>query len=97
MSDPTDFTGGTPPPPSRDRKRDTRLVLTGVVAVLLVWFALTNLQDVEIHFWLVSAKAPLIVVVVISGFLGAAVALLAQRLSRRRRRQGAAGNGDLDV
>lgn len=100
MSDPTDFTGGAPAPPARDRKRDVRLVLTGVVAVLLVWFALINLQDVEIHFWLTSAKAPLIVVIVISGVLGAAVAVLVQRLTRRRRQAGGgAGHGgaDLDV
>jgi hypothetical protein len=31
---------GGSPPPRRDRRRDVRLVLTGVVAVLLVWFAL---------------------------------------------------------
>ncbi len=83
MSDPMIPDGGSAPRPARDRKRDVRLVLTGVVAVLLVWFALINLQDVEIHFWLTSTRSPLIVVIVISGVLGAAVALLAQRLRRR--------------
>lgn len=78
--------GGQPVP--RDRRRDLRLVLTGVVAVLLVWFALVNLQDVEIHFWLSSTKSPLIVVIIIAGLLGAAVALLASRVVRHRRRPG---------
>lgn len=72
-------------PASRDRKRDTWLVLTGVAAVLLIWFALANLNSVQIHFWVYSTHhTPLIVVIVISGLLGAAVALLATR----RRRQG---------
>lgn len=84
MSDPMIPDGGTAPPP-RDRKRDARLVLSGVAAVLLIWFALINLQDVQIHFWLVSAKSPLIVVIAISGALGVAMVLLAQRVSRRRR------------
>lgn len=61
------------------------MVLTGVVAVLLVWFALVNLQDVEIHFWLTSTKYPLIVVVVISGLLGSAITLLLSRVVRNRR------------
>ena len=61
------------------RTRDARMVLTGVVAVLLVWFAFTNLQDVEIHFWLSSARAPLVVVIAISGALGALIGALVTR------------------
>lgn len=67
----------------RDRRRDTRLIVTGVVTVLLLWFALANLQDVSIHFWVSTTKAPLIVVIVISGLLGAAIGLLAQRRRQR--------------
>jgi lipopolysaccharide assembly protein A len=83
MSDHYGIEGGEAPAP-RDRKRDTRMVLTGVVAVLLIWFAVINLQDVSIHFWLTTTKAPLIVVVVISVVLGAAITLLLTHLSRRR-------------
>ena len=93
MSDPMMPSGGSPPPPGRDRRRDARLVLTGVVAVLLVWFALINLQDVQIHFWLTSAKSPLIVVIVISGVLGVAIALLSRRLAGRRRSSDGDGVG----
>ncbi len=67
------------------RSRDLRLVAVGVVAVLLVWFAFTNLQDVQIHFWLTSARAPLIVVIAISGVFGAAIGAL---VSRRRHPSG---------
>ncbi len=88
MSDP--FTGLPQTPqveakPPRDRGRDARLVLTGVLGVLLVWFAIANLQDVPIHFWVTSTRASLIVVIIISGALGALVAQLAGRARRRHR------------
>lgn len=86
MSDPNQ--GSSPArrdKPARDRKRDARLVLTGIVSVLLVWFALGNLQQVEIHFWLVSSRASLISVIVISGVLGVAIGVL---FSRRRGHRG---------
>jgi len=83
----SDLTGSEddPQPASRDRMRDIRLVLTGVVAVVLAWFALINLQDVRIHFWLMSTESPQIVVIAVSGVLGAAVALLLSRLAHRRK------------
>ena len=84
MTDPMKAEGNERPA-VRDRRRDARMVVTGVVAVLLVWFALVNLQDVEIHFWLTSAKSPLIVVIAIACVLGGGVALLISRSSRRRR------------
>lgn len=70
-------------PARRDRRRDARLVLVGVLAVLLVWFAFANLHEVNINFWLSTRRAPLIVVIVISGLLGAMVGRL---VSRRRSR-----------
>jgi uncharacterized integral membrane protein len=76
---------GDEQPTARRRSRDVRVAVTGAVAVLLVWFAVANLQDVPIHFWVKSAAAPLIVVVAISGVLGASVAGLVGRATRRRR------------
>jgi len=87
MADDTETGGeGGGEPVLRDRRRDARLVLSGVAAVLLVWFALANLQDVKIHFWLVSTKSPLIVVVAISVLLGSLVSVLLSRFARGRRR-----------
>lgn len=63
----------------KDRRRDAVLVATGVAAVLLIWFALANLHTVTINFWIHDYQASLILVIVISGLLGAAIALLAKR------------------
>lgn len=90
MTDQTSSDGGEHPAP-RDRRRDARLVLSGVASVLLVWFALVNLTRVSITFWLSTTKAPLIVVIVISGVLGAVITLLLTRRTRRRHRDEAAG------
>jgi uncharacterized integral membrane protein len=67
----------------RDRKRDVRLVVMTLAAVLLIWFVVGNAQSVEIHFWITSAKTSLIVVILISAALGAILGML---LSRHRKR-----------
>jgi uncharacterized integral membrane protein len=71
--------------PHRDRRRDARMVTTGILAALLLWFAFANLQNVTIDFWLWSAKAPLILVIVISGLLGAFLAMMARRRRAKSR------------
>jgi uncharacterized integral membrane protein len=77
-------TEGDKRPTTRDRRRDARLVATGILAVLLVWFAIGNRQDVEIHFWVHTTRAPMIVVVAVAIALGAGVLLLISRFTRRR-------------
>jgi uncharacterized integral membrane protein len=62
-----------------DRRRQATLVGVGVAAILLAWFALANLRDVQIDFWVVNRHAPLILVIVISGLLGALIAVLVMR------------------
>ncbi len=76
------------PEPSRREVRPARLVLLGIAVVLLIWFAVANLQGVRIRFWVSSAHAPLIVVIVISGFLGAAASGMWSWFRRRRRAGG---------
>jgi uncharacterized integral membrane protein len=68
-----------------DRRRAATLVGVGIAVVLLVWFALGNIHDVSIEFWFTSRKAPLIIVILISGLLGALIGAL---VVRRRQPKG---------
>jgi len=74
---------GSDQTPEADHGRDMRLVLSGVVAVLLAWFAIANLEDVNVHFWVVTTRAPVVAVVAISGVCGALIAFLAARFGRK--------------
>jgi uncharacterized integral membrane protein len=69
---------------SPERMGNARLVGIGVAAVALGWFALANLGSVSIRFWISERRAPLILVIVIAGLLGALIAMLAQRYKSRR-------------
>jgi uncharacterized integral membrane protein len=62
-----------------DWRTNARIVASGVAGVLLLWFALGNLKSVSIDFWVKDTKAPLIVVIAISGLLGALISVLARR------------------
>jgi uncharacterized integral membrane protein len=61
------------------RRQDARLVAIGGSAVLLGWFALANFGSVTINFWVHGSHAPLILVILISGLLGALIATLSLR------------------
>jgi uncharacterized integral membrane protein len=62
-----------------DRGHQFRLVGILVLGILLGWFALANIGSVRIDFWLFHRQAPLILVIVISGLLGALIAALVMR------------------
>jgi uncharacterized integral membrane protein len=64
---------------SPDRRRQATLVGVAVAVVLLAWFALANIRDVRIDFWVFNRQAPLILVIVISGLLGALITALVMR------------------
>ena len=59
------------------------MVGVAVAAVLLAWFALANLRRVQIDFWVFNRQAPLILVIVISGLLGALITALIMRRKPR--------------
>jgi uncharacterized integral membrane protein len=60
------------------------MVGVAVAVILLAWFALANLRDVQIDFWVFNRHAPLIVVIVISGLLGALITALIMRRRPKR-------------
>jgi uncharacterized integral membrane protein len=64
---------------SVDHRRRMTLIGVGIAGVLLGWFALANLRDVRIDFWFYNRQAPLILVIVISGLLGALIGALVMR------------------
>ncbi len=70
-----------------DRRRQATQVGMAVAVVLLVWFALANLRRVQIDFWVFNRQAPLIVVIVISGLLGALITALVMRRKPRGPRE----------
>jgi uncharacterized integral membrane protein len=74
-SDPVEQSGGR----DTDRRRQAALVGVGIAVVLLVWFAVGNFHDVSIEFWVYERKAPLIIVILISGLLGALITALVMR------------------
>jgi uncharacterized integral membrane protein len=64
---------------SVDRRHQATLIGVGAAVVLLVWFTLANLHDVKIDFWVADRQAPLVLVIVISGLLGALIGALVMR------------------
>jgi uncharacterized integral membrane protein len=62
-----------------DRRHQATLVAIAVAVILLGWFAVANLKSVRIDFWVFHRDAPLIVVIVISGLLGALITALIMR------------------
>ena len=62
-----------------DRRRQATIIGIAIAVVLLVWFSLANLRDVRIDFWVFNRQAPLILVIVISGLLGALIGVLVTR------------------
>jgi uncharacterized integral membrane protein len=62
-----------------ERRRRVLLVGVAVAVILLAWFALGNIHDVSIRFWIYQRRAPLIIVILISGLLGALITALVMR------------------
>ncbi len=62
--------------------RTAGLVVLGILATL---FAVTNLEEVKVHWIFGSGHAPLIIVIAVSVLVGIVLTYLAERLARRRR------------
>ncbi|HEY4997251.1 MAG TPA: hypothetical protein VII03_04585 [Solirubrobacteraceae bacterium] len=77
-----------PPKAARARRSSGELARTGamvVLAVLITLFAVTNLDEVKVHWIFGSGRAPLIIVIVISLLVGIVLTYFAERLLRKRR------------
>ncbi len=62
-----------------DRRTDAWKIASGIAIGLLIWFAVANSGSVQVHFWIHTVHAPLIIVIVASGALGALTVLLWNR------------------
>jgi uncharacterized integral membrane protein len=66
---------------ARDSQRSInwKLIGIGVVAVILIVFALLNTQNVRVHLIVRTVTTPLILVIVVSAFLGFVIGWLLAR------------------
>ncbi|MEZ5098402.1 MAG: LapA family protein [Thermoleophilia bacterium] len=68
-----------------------REVAIALAAAAIIWFAVDNTQSVTIDWWVTDRSSPLILVIIVSFALGAAVALLGSRRRRKRKERAAKG------
>lgn len=68
-----------------DRGGKARLVVGGILAVVLVAFVLANTTSVKVNFIVADVKMPLIIVLVVTALVGAAIGGLTMRHLRRSR------------
>ncbi len=79
--------GETPERPIQRRRRRelARRGGLGILAILIVVFAVLNVDDVKVHWIVGSGRAPLIIVIVISLLVGIVLTYFTERLARKRR------------
>jgi uncharacterized integral membrane protein len=76
---------GQPKAGRRDTREKARAGAMVVLVAIFIAFALSNLNEVKVHWIIGSGRAPLIIVIVVSLLIGIVLTYLADRLSRRRR------------
>jgi uncharacterized integral membrane protein len=83
MTVPHDPGGDEAPEAVGGRRRDFRLIATGVLLALGVWFALANTQQVKIRFWVVDTRSPIVAALAIAAVFGGGIGALLGRRFRR--------------
>jgi uncharacterized integral membrane protein len=81
---------GAPPPrtPKRTRGERVRETLAFVLGALVVLFAVLNLDTVAVNWIIATWLTPLIVVIVVSLLIGAALGYVVARRDSKRRGRG---------
>jgi len=69
-------------PAPAGRNVNPKLVVAAIVGVILIVFAVLNTHDTNVDFIADSVNAPLIVVIVVSAFLGMLLGALLRRRGR---------------
>jgi uncharacterized integral membrane protein len=75
------------PKPPAGRDNQTRLIVSLVVAVLVLIFAIQNRHKVSVEFLFLDIETRVIWVIILSAVAGAITGWLVQRARRRRRRE----------
>jgi uncharacterized integral membrane protein len=79
--------GGMQEPEGKRRTVSTGWIVAGVVALLLLVFALQNSERVDVDFIVFDAQVRVVVLILVSALLGFAIGWLLARPSRAERRQ----------
>lgn len=74
-----------PPKPAPSRSNQTRLVVSLIVAVLIVIFAIQNRHKVSVEFLFLDITTRMIWVIIASAIAGAFAGWLVRRARRQRR------------
>jgi len=69
----------------RTRRDRARTLAIAVLAIAITLFAAKNTTDIKVDWVVGSGKAPAIVVIVVSGLIGAVISYFADRRGSRRR------------
>jgi uncharacterized integral membrane protein len=75
----------TPGHAQRSKRERARTVGFVALAILITLFAVLNVDEVKVHWIVGSGRAPLIIVIVVSGLIGVALGHFAERRSAKRR------------
>lgn len=77
---------GREPPPLPRSGVSSRQVLIGILAIVLIAFAIANFERVEVNFLLFQTDARVVTVVAVAGVLGFVIGYFVGRPSREDRK-----------
>ena len=69
----------------RTRRERARMFTIAVLAIAITLFAAKNTTKIKVDWVVGSGKAPVIIVIIVSGLIGAVISYFADRRGSRRR------------